>query len=145
MSTKELQDKIVTNMRKWQKVEDVSVVQTSEVIAKTKNPVVRMVMEIIRSDSERHYRVQELIARSLESGAVSLSTDELADIWDMIEKHIEMEKKAEEYARESLAALKGKKMLVQEYLLNYLMDDEAKHDRLLENLEKIKKNIYPYA
>ena len=143
MSTKELQKQIIDNMRKWQKIEDVSVIQTSEIIAKSKNPIVRMVMEIIRADSERHYRVQELIAESLESSTITLSVDELAEVWDMIEKHIEMEKKAEEYAAESVAALKGKKMIVQEYLLNYLLDDEAKHDRLLENLEKIKKNIYP--
>ena len=93
MSTKEIQEKLVTNMRKWQKVEDATVLQTSEIMSKTKNPIVRMVMEIIRSDSERHYRVQELIAESLESKAIAFSTDELADVWDMIEKHIEMEKR----------------------------------------------------
>lgn len=145
MSTKEIQEQLVVNMRKWQKVEDATVVQTSEVMTKTKNPIVRLVMEIIRSDSERHYRVQELIAESLESKAITLSTDELAEVWDMIEKHIEMEKKAAAYAAEGVEALKGKKMIVQEYLLHYLLDDENKHNRLLENLEKIKRNIYPYA
>ena len=145
MSTKELQEKIIANMRRWQKVEDASVVQTSEIISSTQNPVIRMVMEIIRADSERHYRVQELIARSLESETIALSPEELAEVWDMIEKHIDMEKKAEAMAEESLAALKGKKMLIQEYLLNYLILDEAKHDQLLENLEKIKKGMYPYA
>jgi len=145
MSTKETQDKIVKNMRTWQKVEDAAVSMTSEIIAKTTNPIIRMVMEIIRADSERHYRVQELIARSLESETIALSTDELADIWTMVEKHIEMEKKALDMAMESLEAIKGKKMLVQEYFLNYLKEDEAKHNRLLENLEKIKANMYPYA
>jgi len=139
MTTKELQEKIVANMRRWQKVEDASVVQTSEIIAKTQNPIIRMVMEIIRADSERHYRVQELIAKSLESTTIEFSADELAEVWTMIEK------KAESLAEESLAAMKGKKMLIQEYLLNYLMLDEAKHDQLLENLEKIKKGMYPYA
>jgi hypothetical protein len=145
MSTKELQEKIIANMRRWQKVEDASVVQTSEIISSTQNPVIRMVMEIIRADSERHYRVQELIAKSLETETIALSPEELAEVWDMIEKHIDMEKKAEAMAEESLAALKGKKMLIQEYLLNYLILDEAKHDQLLENLEKIKKGMYPYA
>jgi hypothetical protein len=145
MTTKELQATIVENMRRWQKIEDASVVQTSEIIAKTTNPLIRMVMEIIRADSERHYRVQELIAKSLETETTTLSPDELADVWGMIEKHIDMEKKAEAMAEESLAALKGRKMLVQEYLLNYLVLDEAKHDQLLENLEKIKEGMYPYA
>jgi DNA-binding transcriptional MocR family regulator len=145
MTTKELQATIVENMRRWQKIEDASVVQTSEIIAKTTNPLIRMVMEIIRADSERHYRVQELIAKSLETETMVLSPDELAEVWTMIEKHIDMEKKAEAMAEESLAALKGRKMLVQEYLLNYLVLDEAKHDQLLENLEKIKEGMYPYA
>jgi hypothetical protein len=63
----------------------------------------------------------------------------------MIEKHIQLEKKTIELAQEALDALKGKKMLVQEYLLNYLMEDEAKHNKILDNLEKIKGGMYPYA
>ena len=145
MSTKELQEEIVANMRKWQKVEDASVVQTSEIISKTKNPIIRMVMEIIRADSERHYRVQELIAQSLESSTVSLTPEEISDVWDMIQKHIDMEAKADAMAKESLASLKGKKMVVQEYLLSYLVMDEEKHDKLLDNLEMIKKCMYPYG
>ena len=145
MSTKEEQAKLIDTMRKWQKVEDVSVAQCSEIIAKTKNPVIRMVMEIIRNDSQNHYRVQELIASSLEGGVTSINPEEVAEVWDMIQKHIDMEKKAETYARESVAALKGKKMVIQEYLLHYLLEDEEKHDHLLENLETIKKGLYPYG
>jgi len=37
----------------------------SEIISKTKNPLIRMVMEIIRTDSQNHHRVQELIERDL--------------------------------------------------------------------------------
>jgi len=146
MSTKELQEEIVNNMRKWQKVEDVSVKQCSEIIAKTKNPIIKMIMEIIRADSERHHKVEEIIADSFESSTITLSPDELADVWDLIQKHIDMEKKAEAYARESLEAMqKGPKWLVQEYLLHYLLEDEEKHDHMLESLEKIKSGMYPYA
>ncbi|MCP4569339.1 MAG: hypothetical protein GY841_17330 [FCB group bacterium] len=145
MSTKELQQGIIDNMRRWQKIENVSVTQCSEIIAKTNNPIIRMVMEVILADSQRHYATQELIATSLETGTISVTPDELAEVWDLIQTHIEMEKKAEELARESLEMLKGKKMVVQEYLLGYLMKDEAKHDFLLENLEAIKKGMYPYG
>ena len=81
----------------------------------------------------------------LESGTTSFSPDDYVQVWDLIEKHIKTEKKAEEYARESLNALKGKKMVVQEYLLNYLLADEKKHDELLENMEKMKKGMFPYG
>ena len=145
MSTKELQEKIVDNMKSWQKIENASIAYTGKVIEATNNPIVRLVMEIIQRDSQFHYRVQGMIADSLETKTVSLTPDELVHVWDMIEKHILLEKKTMEHAREALDALKGKKMLVQEYLLNYLMEDEAKHDKMLDNLSKIKTGIYPYA
>lgn len=144
MSTKELQEKIVWNMRKWQKIEDAAVTQTGEIVAKTDNPIIRLVMSIIHADSLTHHRVQGLIADGLESETVSLSYDDLSDVWDMIEKHIEIEKKTISLAKESLEAIKGKKMVVQEYLLNYLLLDETKHDKMLDDLALIRKGMYPY-
>ena len=145
MSTKEIQGKIVDNMKRWQKIENASVASTGKVIEKTENAVVRMVMEIIQRDSQMHYRIQELIADSLESKTVTLTPDELAAVWDLIEKHIELEKKTVELANEALSALKGRKMVVQEYLLDYLLIDEEKHNKVLESLETIKKGMYPYG
>jgi hypothetical protein len=145
MSTKEIQQQIVSNMRRWQKIENASVASTGQIIEKTDNPIVRLVMELIQRDSQFHYRVQSMIADSLESKTIALSPDEIGEVWDMIEKHIELEKKTVELAEEALNALKGKKMLVQEYLLNYLLIDEQKHNTVLERLEDIKKGMYPYA
>ncbi len=145
MKTKEIQEQLASNLKKWQKIENASVISTAKVLEKTENPLLRMVMEIIQHDSQIHYRVQELIVASLESKAVTLTPDELAEIWKLIDNHIELEKKTVEFAEESLAALKGKKMLVQEYFLNYLLEDENKHNKLLASLEKFKKGIYPYA
>ena len=143
--SKELQEKIVENMKQWQRVEDASVASTGRAIEKTRNPLIRMVMEIIQRDSLMHYRVQQLVADSLERETISLSTDELAEVWDIIESHIKIEKKTIELGQQALDALKGKKMIVQEYLLNYLMNDEKKHDALLADLESIKKGMYPYG
>ena len=145
MKTKEIQQEIVSNMRHWMKIENASIASTGKIIEKTENPIVRMVMEIIQRDSQAHYRVQELIADSLESKTVTLSTDELAEVWGMIEKHIELEQKTIDLAEKSLAAIKGKKMLVQEYLLHYLLEDENKHNNMLKQFENIKQKIYPYA
>jgi hypothetical protein len=145
VSTKEVQKELVANMRNWQKVENASVASTGQVIEKTDNAVVRIVMEIIQRDSQMHYRVQEMIADSLEAKSLNLNPDELADIWGMIEHHIMLEKKTVELAEQALKALKGKKMVVQEYLLHYLLEDENKHNHILEQLEVIKKGMYPYG
>jgi hypothetical protein len=145
MSMKEVQGKIVENMRQWQKIENASVASTASVIEKTDNPIIRLIMEIIQRDSQMHYRIQELIADSLEGKTISLTPEELGSVWDMVEKHIDLEKKTVQMAVESLEALKGKKMVVQEYLLDYLRIDEEKHNMILDTLATIKKGMYPYG
>lgn len=145
MKTKEIQEKLVDNMKRWQKIEDSSVASTGKIMAETENPVIRLVMEIILRDSQMHRQVQQFIADSLESQAVTISPEEMAKVWDSIQHHVDIEKKMVGYVEETLEALKGKKMLVQEYLLNYLREDEKKHDELLSTLDKIKAGMYPYA
>jgi len=145
MSTKEIQEKIVDNMRRWQKIENGAVASTGMVIDKTENPIVRLIMEIIQRDSQMHYRVQDLIADSLTTRSLTLTPEELADVWDMVEKHIEIEKRTIDMAQEALSTIRGKKMVVQEYLLEYLMEDENKHNHILDSLATIKKGMYPYG
>lgn len=144
-STKDVQHQIIDNMRQWQKIENASVASTGKMIEKTANPVVRMIMEIIQRDSQMHYRVQELIADSLESKTMHLNPDELNEIWDMVDHHIQIEEKTVELAEQALELLKGRKMVVQEYLIQYLLQDEQKHNRVLADLETIKKGMYPYG
>ena len=36
-------------------------------------------------------------------------------------------------------------MVVQEYLLEYLLIDEKKHNKILDTLGTIKKGMYPYG
>ena len=145
MSTKEIQEQIVENMKNRKKIENASVASTGKVIEKRENPIVRLIMEIIQRDSQMHYRIQDLIIDSLEKSAISLTPEELGDVWDLVEKHIDLEKKTIDMAKESLEALKGRKMVVQEYLLDYLRIDEEKHNAVLETLSTIKKGMYPYG
>jgi rubrerythrin len=144
-STKEIQERIVGNMRRWQNMENATIAATGNIIERTENPIVRIVMEIIQRDSQMHHRVQELIADTLTSKAVSLTPEELEKVWDLIEKHIRLERQTVGMAEEALAALKGRKMVVQEYLIRYLLEDENKHNHLLESLEAVKKDMYPYG
>lgn len=146
MSTKEAQEKIVENMRKWQKIENAAVSSTGRVIEETENPIVRLVMEIIQRDSQMHYRVQELIADSLTTKALTLTPDEVGKVWGKIEKHIELEKQTIELAKSSLAQIEGKKgLVIQAYLIEYLLKDEEKHDEILAKLNEVKKGMYPYG
>jgi hypothetical protein len=145
MSTKERLEELADNMKRWQGIENASVVSTSQIIAKTENPVIRLVMEIIQRDSQMHYRLQELIIDSLEKKAIALTPEELADVWDLVEEHIKIENRTIELAEESMKTLEGSKMVVQQYLLGYLLEDERKHTNMLSALETVKKGRYPYG
>ena len=144
-STKEVQEKIVENMKRWQKIEDSSVASTGGIIEKTDNPLIRQVMEIIQTDSRRHHHVQQMIIDTFERQSVTLTPEDLGEVWDLVEKHIELEHKTVQFAEEALSALKGTKMVVVQYLIEYLLEDENKHNKILANLEGIKKGMYPYG
>ena len=144
-SKKVVQERLVATMEAWQKVEDASVASTGRVIEKTENPIVRLVMEIIQRDSQMHHRVQGLIIDTMQK-MVSLTPEEVGEVWGMIQKHIKLEQKTLELAEAALESIEGSKgMLVQSYLLEYLVDDERKHNHLLERLGSIQKGMYPYG
>ena len=136
------EEKLVKAMRKWQAVEDESIRMTKTIQAKTDNPLVRLVMEIIAHDSAMHRRVQQFVIDSVETSPIQLAPEDLEKIWDHIEQHIAEEKKTLELADEARTSTR---FFVQRYLLNYLLEDERKHDLLLERLEEIKNRMYPYA
>jgi hypothetical protein len=135
-------EELKTTLRRWQEIEQESVAQTSAIIAKTHNPLIQLVMEIIRQDSAMHKRVQQAILDSVEKQAFSLTPEELGEVWDLIEKHAEAERETLELAEK---ARKNCRLFVQRHLLTYLTEDEQKHDRLLNQLEDFKRNLYPYA
>ena len=132
----------VETLRTWQNLERQALETTSSVMEKTDNPVIRQFMEIIRSDSLQHHRVQQFIINSFTKEAIKLSPDEMAEVWGEIEAHDKVEKKTIEIARR----LKDEcKFPVQRALLDYLITDEEKHDKLLQHLEEVKKGMYPYG
>lgn len=143
MSTKEKQEALVSNMKVWQKLENAAVSQTAVILEQTEHPLIRAVAEIIQRDSQMHYRIQQLLVDSLEKEYIPVLIDHLEGVWDAVEKHIQLEKKTVELAQESLKSIEGTKNVVQQYLLNYLLEDEKKHDKLLADLELIKKKMYP--
>ncbi len=145
MSVKERQEQLVRTLKAWQHVENHSVAQTADIIDRSRNPVIRLVMEIIQRDSATHHRVQQFIIDSIESQAVTLTPEDLEQVWSAIEAHIESERKSEELMAEAQKALAGTRNVVQQYLLSYLGHDEKKHDQLLEDLALIKRGMFKTA
>jgi hypothetical protein len=133
---------LVATLRRWQEIEDASVSACDGIAGKTKNPLIRLIMEIIRQDSVMHKKVQQVMIDSLEKQAISLTPEELGEIWESIERHAEMEKETIALAE---TARRNCRLFVLRHLLTYLIEDEQKHDRLLAQLEDFKRGIYPYA
>ena len=139
---KELNENLIKTLKKWQVIEDQSVESTTKIIAKTKNSIVKHIMEIIRQDSAMHKRIQQLIIDNFEKQAITLTPEELGDVWEMVDHHIQLERETIRLAEESR---KNSKNFLVRYLLGYLMTDERKHNDVLDQMEDIKSGIYPYA
>jgi rubrerythrin len=128
-------EKMAKVLENWQKLERKAMDDAAAIIEESDNALVRMIMSIIRHDSLLHHRVQQFLLESITESDVVLSRDDLADIWDRIEQHDRLEKKtiamAEELRDEAWST-------VHKQLLSYLLEDEKKHDRLLEQLREVK-------
>ncbi len=145
MTTKERQAQLVETLGRWQQIEGRSITQCADIADRTRNPVLRLVMEIIRRDSAMHHRVQQFVIDSVEKEPVSLTVEDLEAVWGAIEAHIAAEQETERLVAQARQALAGTKDVVQQYLLAYLEADEKKHDALLEGLNLIKRGMYKAA
>jgi hypothetical protein len=131
-------EELAITLRQWQQIEALTIAHTHAISQQTRNPLVRLIMEIIRQDSHMHTRVQQAILDSLEKEAFSLTHEELGEVWEMIEKHAQMEKETIALGEKALANCG---LFVQSQLLAYLLADEKKHDRLLAQLGDLKRKM----
>jgi hypothetical protein len=145
MTTKSKQEELVGILRRWQEVENRSVMAATAIIEQTRSPVIQMVMEIIQRDSAMHHRLQQFIIDSLEREALNLTVEDLAQVWGAIEGHIEAERETAALIAAARKSLAGTRNVVQQFLLEYLAQDEGTHDRLLEALSLVKRGMYKSA
>ncbi len=131
-------ENMVKVLRQWQSIERQAMHDTASIMEQTRNPLVRMIMAIIRHDSLMHHQVQQFLIDSVTEEAVAVSRDDLAEIWERIEEHDKMEKKTIALARQLMEEAWSP---VQKQMLNYLLTDESKHDSLLMELEQVKQGM----
>jgi rubrerythrin len=136
-----VKERLVSALREWQQIERDAIDQAAEVMERSSNPLIREIMDIIRNDSVQHFRVQQFLIDSLVETSVSVTPEEIDAVWDALVRHEKIEKSvvavAADLRRESTD-------FVQRTLLDYLLQDEKKHDRMLETLEDFRRNHYPY-
>ena len=86
-------------LKSWQKLERKAIEDTTELIEEVKNPLLRMVMSIIRHDSLIHHQVQQFLIDSVTKEDVPVTREDLVEVWDRIEQHDRLEKKTIEFGR----------------------------------------------
>jgi hypothetical protein len=145
VTMKETGEKLVEVLKKWQKVEVEAVVSTGEAAREVENPILKAVFQIIQRDAKNHSKVQDLIIQADEKTGFQLKVEDLELLSKLVGRHVLVEKQMIESAAEALRLIKGKKMILHEYFLNYLQEDERKHMDLMKGLQNLKRNMYPYG
>ena len=138
LSGPERQKFTIDVLRQWQGIERDAIETTAQIMEKTDNLLIRQIMEIIRNDSVQHHRVQQFLIDSITRTPITLSPEDLAEVWGQIEAHDELERQTIELAKE-LKEQTTEPMHV--ILLDYLLRDEEKHDTLLMDLDAFKKHM----
>jgi len=131
-------DEMVDVLRQWQGLERQAMNDTAAIMEKSASPLIRVVMEIIRHDSLMHHRVQQFLIDSVTKDAVTVTREDIAEVWEQLEAHDRQEKKTIEMAE----GLRKKAWSpVHKILLDYLLREESKHDTLIAQLDEFKKDL----
>jgi hypothetical protein len=131
-------EEMVEVLGTWQGLERQAMNDTAEIMEKTKSPLIRIVMEIIRHDSLMHHRVEQFLIDSVTKESVTVTREEIAEVWESLEAHDRQERKTIQMAEE----LRKKAWSpVHKLLLDYLLKDEGKHDFLIAQLDAFKKDL----
>jgi len=141
--TQHTDDKLVQQFKEWQNLENDTRGLAEDLQKKTSNPFIQMIMEVIKRDSEKHKVMQQFVIDALTKEAVHLSPDEIMPLSEVLEKHIKAEAKSMALAHEC-AVVETKNYFV-DFVVNALMEDEAKHHSMLKTLDHIKGAVYPYG
>jgi rubrerythrin len=132
----ELQEQFLKIIREWQKLEDETIRYSDEMLKVTKNKLVRLTLEMIKHDSEKHKAMQQMLIDSVTKEPFVLSPDDLNALGNGLNKHLAAEAKSLELADE---ALLNSELFATRYVLSYLIADEQKHHNLLAKLNELKR------
>jgi len=108
---------------------------------KTESYFVQIMTNAIRQDAEKHEQILKAVLDCMDC-TVTITPDELGELSELLEAHLDVERKTEELAQ---VALKKRQHYITTYLLKYLLEDEKKNFALMKLLNEFKGKIHPYA
>jgi|Deesub1362A_J573_1020465.scaffolds.fasta_scaffold00102_16 hypothetical protein len=120
-------------LRQWQALEETTIEYSTRMLRRSKNPLVQMVMQMVKLDSQKHKVILGLLQDALGRQALHLSPEELRPLAEALNAHIQAEAKSIEIAQR---ALTRSDLGAVRYILQGLLADETKHHSLLADLRE---------
>lgn len=127
-------------MKDWQNLEEETISLAENLMKKSNNDFVKVIMEMIKRDSEKHKIMQQFAIDHLTKKAMEIAPQDLIPLGDVLEKHLHAEAKSMGLA--NVAIIKSKDFFTN-FIVSYLMADEIKHHEMLTKLEQVKGYVHP--
>jgi hypothetical protein len=139
-SQREKDEELLAIVQGWQKLEGNAISYAFDLMRKTRNPLTKMITNLIIHDSEKHKLVQQMIIYTLTEETLHLSPDELNELSGLINRHVTAE---DEAIRLAEAALDNCGQVSTHFLLSYLIADKKKHYSLVARMDELKLASIP--
>jgi len=130
MATEESIDKLKSAVQRLIKTEEEVIDLTGKAIAGAENTTVKYLLQAIQHDSRKHADLGRAALEILEFKAI-VGTKERKEVWELIKKHSEMEKKHREFVAEIKYQTKTPAL---QFIFQQIWEDEKKHHMMLETL-----------
>lgn len=121
-------------LNRWIAIEKATIKMTDNLLPKVENPILTCLIDTIKRDSEKHQQILNMVLEGME-GTVTLTHDDMAILGEFIEKHTQIEQDAVNIAGQTIKKVRTP---IAKFLLEYLYEDEKKHDFIMDNLSKLK-------
>ncbi len=103
---------------------------TEEAVKKAQNPIVKYLLQAIQHDSRKHADFGRAALEILQFES-AVGVKERKEVWDLLKRHSDMEKKHREYVSEIKYLTKTPAL---QYIFEQIWEDEKKHHMILERL-----------
>jgi rubrerythrin len=130
MVNEESIDKLKNAVNQLIKTEEEVIDLTGKAIDKAENAAVKYLLQGIQHDSRKHADFGRAALEILEFKSI-VGAKERKEVWDLLEKHSDMEKKHREFVAEIKYLTKTPAL---QYIFEQIWEDEKKHHMILETL-----------
>ena len=130
MVKEESVDKLKKMVDQLIKTEEEVVDLTEKAINKAENATTKYLLRAIQHDSRKHADFGRAALEILEF-KTTVGTEERKEVWDLLKKHSEMEKKHREFVAEIKYQTKTPAL---QFIFQQIWEDEKKHHMMLETL-----------